>query len=264
MVYIKDLMFRAADAVEATVRAHIHDIDAGMDIGIGASGAHTEKIDLICEQCAMSVLDDAGISILSEEKGFIDRKSEECFVLDPLDGTINAVNGIPFYAFSLAYGTGSLKGMQMGIVRNLVNGDNFWAEAGKGAYLNGSRIHTREFSDKNCIILVYIGKHASSDAHKLAGAGMRTRCLGAAALESALIAAGYGDIYFMKNNEYRRNLRITDIAAGVLILREAGGIALDENLRELDMPLNLEKRTGILCAGSQKGIDFAKGVLGWE
>ncbi|MGB9636432.1 MAG: inositol monophosphatase family protein [Thermoplasmata archaeon] len=264
MKEIKEAMLRAAEEVQEVFRRHIKDVDAGMDAGIGASGSPSEKIDILCEEAAISVLKETGISILSEEQGFIDKRTQNCFVLDPLDGTINAVNGLPFCAFSLAYGGWKLSNMKMGIVKNLITGDTFWAEQGRGAFLNGVQITTREFSEKNCIVLVYIGKHASQDAFKLGMAGKRTRCFGAAALELAFLAAGFADIYFMKNEEIKRNLRITDIAAGTLILREAGGIALDDTLNDLDMPIDINARRGVLCAGRKEGIEFAKKILGWK
>lgn len=261
MEKIKQLMMRAADEVALAFKKHILDVDAGKDVGIGASGSPTEKIDMICEETALNVLADAKISVLTEEKGFIDKGTRECFVLDPLDGTINAVNGIPFYAFSIAYGTQNLSGIQLGIVRNLVTGDTFWAEKGKGAFLNGKRIFTRQFDEKKCMILVYIGKHASDEAFRVARTGKRTRCFGAAALELCLLASGFADIYFMKNKEEKRNLRITDIAAGTLVLREAGGIALDDSFSELEMALDIKERRGVICAGAEEGVKFVKGLL---
>lgn len=258
---IKALMLEAADEVSAAFKRHILDADAGRHVGIGASGSPTEKIDVVCEETALSVLAKKEISVLTEEKGFIDRGSQDCFVLDPLDGTINAVNGLPFFAFSLAYGKKGLKAMEMGIVRNLVNGDTFWAEKGKGAFLNGKRIYAREFKESEGIILVYIGKYASPEALKVAKSGKRTRCFGAAALEICLLAAGFADIYFMKNTQHERNLRITDIAAATLILREAGGIALDDKFEDLEMPLDIKARKGVVCAGRKEGIDFVKKLL---
>ncbi|MCX8174241.1 MAG: hypothetical protein N3F63_06535 [Thermoplasmata archaeon] len=261
MEKIKQLMFRAADEVARTFKQHILDTDAGKDVGLGASGSPTEKIDMVCEETALKVLATEGISVLTEETGYIDRGTEDCFVLDPLDGTINAVNGLPFYAFSLAYGSQSLGGMQLGLVRNLVTGDTFWAEKGGGAFLNGRRIFTRVFNEKKCLILVYIGKHASEEALRIARSGNRTRCFGAAALELCLLAAGYADIYFMKNNVEKRNLRITDIAAGTLVLREAGGVALDDSFSELEMPVDIRARRSVICAGQRDGVEFMKRLL---
>ncbi|MEM3396890.1 MAG: inositol monophosphatase family protein [Thermoplasmata archaeon] len=261
MEKIKELMLRAADEVSLAFKKHILDADAGKDVGIGASGSPSEKIDIVCEETALKTLEESGVSVLTEERGFMDKGTKECFVLDPLDGTINAVNGLPFYAFSLAYGSHNLSGMQIGLVRNLVTGDTFWAEKGKGAFLNGKRIFTREFDKSRCMILVYIGKYASEEAWRIARSGNRTRCFGAAALELCLLASGFADIYLMKNTEEKRNLRITDIAAGILILREAGGIALDDKFAELEMPLNLEARRSVVCAGKKEGVEFVKQLL---
>ena len=134
-------------------------------------------------------------NILSEEAGFIDNGGDKTLVIDPIDGTYNAVIGIPFYSVSLALGTSTMSDVNMAYVRNIVTGDSYEAVKGEGAKLNGRKIHVRPLS-KDMVLLIYMGRHATEDnfqhvrkapAHPLArlfvtgagisGAGHRRRVL---------------------------------------------------------------------------------------
>ena len=125
------------------------EIPAGMNIsknsiGIGASGDKTYPVDKMAEDIILSVLEDSGepLTVISEEVGMRDIKGGGTIVLiDPVDGSRNAIAGIPFYCTSIAVAEGGTIGdIYLSYVLNLVNGDEFWAENGNGAFLNGERI----------------------------------------------------------------------------------------------------------------------------
>jgi len=117
-------------------------------IGIGASGDKTYPIDKMAEDIILSGLErsEEGLTIISEEIGIRDIKGGGTIVLiDPVDGSRNAISGIPFYCTSIAVADGKQVGdIYLSYVLNLINGDEFWAEKGEGGFLNGERIVTQK------------------------------------------------------------------------------------------------------------------------
>ena len=85
------------------------------------------------------------LNILSEEAGYIDNQAEKTLVIDPIDGTYNSVMGIPFYSVSMAIGTKSMADVEAGLVQNVVTGERFYAETGKGAFQDGCRMKVRKY-----------------------------------------------------------------------------------------------------------------------
>jgi fructose-1,6-bisphosphatase/inositol monophosphatase family enzyme len=213
------------------------------EICMGADGTWTQYIDQVAEQVALDIIGETA-NILSEEAGFIDHGKKYTLIIDPIDGTRNAVNGIPFYCTSIAIGEKCLTDVVYGLVRNITTGDTFYAEKSVGAYLNGNRIqvapHVRE-----PIYLLALGHSSSQKTYQLV-TKHNIRALGAAALEMSLVGAGAADLYF-QGNEY---LRVTDIAASTLIVREAGGKVYDARGNVLDMDLTLSKRSSVLAVAS--------------
>jgi fructose-1,6-bisphosphatase/inositol monophosphatase family enzyme len=168
-------------------------------------------------------------------------------VADPIDGTTNAARGIPFYCVSLAIGHETLSDVEVGLVTNLCTGDRFEAVRGHGATLNGRPIRVLPHKD-----LVY----ATQRADDMPAARGIVRSFGASALEMCLVASGALDGYHYA----RPQLRIIDIAASTLVVREAGGVVLDDKGRDLDLPLSLDPRFGLTAAAD---LDTARrmGVL---
>ena len=109
-------------------------------VGVGASGDKTYQIDKLAEDIILSGLEKSGdsLSIISEEAGLKDiRGGGKRVLIDPIDGSKNAVTGIPFYCTSIAVADGNTVGdIELAYVVNLVNGDEFWAETGKSAFIN--------------------------------------------------------------------------------------------------------------------------------
>ena len=170
-------------------------------------------------------------------------------MLDPIDGSRNACRGIPFYAVSLAVGKHQLSDVEYGIVQNIPTGDVFMAEKGCGAFVNNQRIITPNAPGKFIMSCLSLGKNYDETTLALADQH-NVRSLGSAALEMCMVALGALDVY-MVGKPY---LRVTDIAAATLIVREAGGLVKDTQGKNLDMELSLNDRTSVIAACSEEII----------
>jgi fructose-1,6-bisphosphatase/inositol monophosphatase family enzyme len=226
----------------------------GKTIGLGADGTPTSYVDKVAEDAAIKILEKSPVrvNLLSEEKGFVDFGGTHMFVLDPVDGTRNAYRGIPFYAVSLAIGTSKISDIEYGIVQNIPTGDLFTAEKNHGAFLNATSIHVCEMPSPEMVSSISLGKNYTPRAGSLSKKG-NVRSLGSASLEMCMVAISALDYYFVG----RDILRVVDIAAATLIVREAGGFVKTVDGNDLDMGFNLEDRTSVIAACSEQLIaDF--------
>ncbi len=248
---MKDVLIDLAKAAQHAVDALQG--DPAEVVGRGADGAPSTRIDRAAEAAVLRRLDEKGIrlDVLSEEAGFVDRHGDGLLVLDPVDGTHNALRGVPAYSVSLAVGHARLADVEAGLVLDLVSGAAYFAEKGRGAELNGRPIHARRFDPKDVLFSVYLGTNAEADAAAVAAKARRVRNLGAASLDLCLVARGAADAYYMHSREERLKLRACDIAAGTLIVREAGGEVLDLQGNDLDIPLTADAHTDLVAVGDR-------------
>ncbi len=253
-----DILSAIADAVQVEIAKIPVGKCRGDEICIGADGTPTSRIDKVAENAVLMFLEREGVelNVLSEEIGFVDRGYEETLVLDPIDGSNNAAAGLPYFTVSMGAGTGSLAGMRLAYLRNLVTNDNYWAEKGKGAFKNGERMHVREPDFNELFIMNYTGKYAHPDAFALTKKVTTSRNLGCSSLELALVAEGEADAFCVISENYVRCERVVDIAASTLLLREAGGEIYDLEGNILDMPLNLEQRSNAVAVGDKRVFDY--------
>ena len=214
----------------------------GVKIGIGADGTPTKYIDKIAEDIAINYIKKSKIkiNILSEEAGFLDFHGEYTFVLDPIDGTRNSVRGIPIYSISLAVGKRSMDDIDFGIVKNIPTGDLYIAEKGNGSYFNNKRISTPEIPENEMIFSFNNSNAIQNFDYRF----NKLRSLGCASLEMCMVASGSIDIYAV-TDEY---LRVTDIAASSLILKESGCFLTNIEGKKVNLDLNLDGRTSIIAA----------------
>jgi len=157
-------------------------------------------------------------SIISEESGIEKNKDEtNCWIIDPIDGTINFLHGIPHFAISIALQSNNE--IVSGLIFDPIKNELFYAEKNNGAFFNNQRIRV---SKKNKIeeCLFAVGKTMSKT-------DLICRRSGSAALDLAYVASGRYDGYF------QNNLNLWDIAAGIVIVKEAGGIINEINLSSL-------------------------------
>ena len=149
-------------------------------------------------------------SILSEEEGVINNKDKNnTWVIDPIDGTINYLHGVPHFAISIALK--SYDQIIAGLIYDPIKDEMFYAEKNNGAYLNNQRIKVSKRNNIEDCLFAAGSKVGNSE-------GFLIRKSGCAALDMAYVAAGRYDGYFQKN------LNLWDIAAGIVIVEEAGGI----------------------------------------
>ncbi len=198
---------------------------------------------------------DQELNFLSEESEFIDMGHELTAVVDPVDGTHNALAGLPDFSVSIAICEGDLAGGRYGIVRDLTSGRTFEAEKGRGAWMDGQRIRVRSYSPETSLFTIYLGRRAHEKAFQLAGICRRVRNLGAASLDMCLVASGSADLYYMNSKVKNRELRIVDVAASCLIVREAGGEVYDLGGDALNMPLDPTHRSNMFALGDQELLE---------
>ena len=162
--------------------------------------------------------------IITEETGVINKSNtKNRWIIDPIDGTMNFLNGIPQFAISIGYEENNE--IKSGVIFNPIMNEMFCAEKGSGAYLNNSRIRVSNKKNLKDALLVTGGpKGASKIKEKIFSEYINVsnnvsnvRKFGSAALDIAYVACGRFDGY------WQRELNYWDIAAGIVILKEAGG-----------------------------------------
>jgi myo-inositol-1(or 4)-monophosphatase len=184
--------------------------------------------DLKAEQTLLEELTKArpGYGFLGEERGLVEGTDKtHTWIVDPLDGTTNFLHAIPHFAINVALereGTGVVAA----VTYNPITNELFWAEKGKGAFLNAEkrlRVAARRRLDETLLAtgIPFAGKlgHGQflKELHQIAPRVAGVRRFGAAALDMAYVAAGRFDGY------WERDLKPWDIAAGVLLITESGG-----------------------------------------
>ena len=155
-------------------------------------------------------------SIISEEDGSkINSDSENVWIIDPIDGTSNFLHGIPHFAISIALKSNNE--IISGLIYDPIKDEMFYAEKNNGAFFNNQRIKVSKKKEiENCLFATGGKEKVISD--------FITRKTGSAALDMAYVAAGRYDGYF------QNNLNLWDVAAGIIIIKEAGGIVNEINL----------------------------------
>ncbi|MDI9643641.1 MAG: inositol monophosphatase family protein [Candidatus Verstraetearchaeota archaeon] len=223
----------------------------------GASGDITKMIDKVAEEAAVRCLQELGFegSLLSEELGLVKIGGENypLVVLDPIDGTTNAIRGINLYSISVALSDGPrLSDIVSAAVMELPSKRLFSAEKGAGAFLDGTRINTNgHVALSNALVGVDFNVRGNRgrvyEVLPVLMAVKHIRNLGSAALGLCYTASGSLDFYL----DNRSLLRVTDIASAYLILKEAGAQVLALDGSELDCPLDLTARIELI-AGEEK------------
>ncbi|HSA97936.1 MAG TPA: inositol monophosphatase family protein [Candidatus Nitrosotenuis sp.] len=232
---------------------------AGKDHGVGAGGDISRKIDIVAEKTVLDYLKKIKFDcvVLGEECGRVElsKKPKGFVIMDAVDGSANAVRGLPFFCCSLAFATEDrLSAITAGVVTDLSSGDMYWATKGSGAYCNKKKICVH----KEKPVYKIIGVNVSGAKPQLVKRiqplfenSNHTRHLGANALELALFARGLIDVYI----DLREKIRVTDMAAGYLIAKEAGGIVLDQKMKPLDSNLAYETRLSFIAAASNEILE---------
>lgn len=263
---IIEILREASRQVYENVKDLAGTSDAAGDYGRGAGGDISRKIDIVAEKTVLDYFKKINFEcvVLGEECGRVELSSQPkgFVIMDAIDGSANAVRGIPFFCCSLAFATDDkISSITDGVVTDLTSGDMYWASKGKGAFLNENKIHVL---DKDPIYRI-VGINMSGASPELVQrlqhvfqSHNHTRHFGANALEMAMFARGLIDIFI----DFRDKIRIQDMAAGYLLVKEAGGLILDANLQPLDSDLSYQTRLSFIAAANQKILDDIMSQIG--
>ena len=162
-------------------------------------------------------------SILSEESGNeFNKDKDNVWIIDPIDGTLNFLHGIPHFAISIALKSNNK--IVSGLIFDPIKDEIFYAEKDNGAYFNNHRIRVSKKNEINDCLFACGGKINKQ-------LNIQYRRSGSAALDMAYVAAGRYDGFF------HHDLNIWDVAAGIILIEEAGG---QINKIELSMTKNLD------------------------
>lgn len=243
--------------------------DASVRLRRGASGDQTFFIDEVAENIVIEAMEKAalegtGFTLISEECGIkrLGPESNITILLDPLDGSNNAKRGIPYYATSIAALDGErMENLLAGYVIDLPSGKEYWAIRGEGAWCDGEKIRCR--GGEEIDMLAFEASAPSRDIERLfplLTSARKVRCLGAIALDLALMASGALDILAVATPS-----RSFDYAAGMLILREAGGIITDPEGKGIGgISAGLERTVPLIAASNESLHQKALRILAKE
>jgi len=203
-------------------------------------------VDHASQNAIMGILNHAfpDYGVHAEEAGLL-RVAKRMWIIDPLDGTVNYIHRFPFFCISIAMIEDGV--IQCGLIYDPIHKESFWASRGEGAYLNRRRILVSKTRSLSKAFLVtgfpFRAKSYFEPYHqsfrKIFYSSMGIRRAGSAALDLAYTACGRTDGF------WEFGLKIWDIAAGVLLIEEAGGSVSD--FRGLDRYLS----TGDIVAGNR-------------
>jgi len=231
--------------------------EANIEFGKGAGGDTIKQVDLAAENALIQTLQDHKISctLISEEAGTkkIGPKPKSFYLtVDPLDGTTNAIHGLPFIATSIAVSkTPYLKDVEIALVHDIIYNVTYTAERHKGTLRNEERIKPSPTTsledavigiDFNTLKIEELFIHLTPLLQKT----KHLRHFGANALELCYVADGTTDAFI----DLRGKLRVTDIAAAHLILREAGGIMATPEGTEINVPLDPAQRVSFIATAN--------------
>ncbi len=228
--------------------------DGTIPLGRGAGGDKTFPVDKWAEDIVLAALETAhrrgdSFTLISEELGIREFGTGNRIVLvDPVDGSNNAKNGIPFFSTALALLDGNtLSDTAVAYVASPGCGDAFWAVQGKGAYKNGCRIATS--AAESIAIVAYEASAPAVDIPRIMpvlAKANRVRCFGSTALDLAYLASGGISVFATATRS-----RTFDYAAGRLLVQEAGGIMSDLAGNTLDdVPVGLARSAPLLASAN--------------
>ncbi len=219
MISISSNLNLMIKAVEKASKSVIRDFGEVEKLQVSKKGPYdfVTKTDKYVEKILIEELSKSkkNYSFITEETGKINNKDKENFwIIDPIDGTTNFLHGIPHFAICVAFK--SKEEIISGLVFDPIKDEMFFAEKNKGAYLNNQRLRVSNKSSlDDCLF--------SSNHEGVKYSNLNMRYSGCAALDLAYVASGRLDGFF------HNTINLWDVAAGSLMVEEAGGIVNDLN-----------------------------------
>ena len=215
-----NVMIKAAEKASRALIRDFGEIEK-LQVSIKGPTDFVSNADLKAEKIIIEELKKARpyYSIISEEDGSENNKDKEhTWIIDPIDGTTNFLHGVPHFAISIAlkYGNEIISGL----IYDPIKDEMFYAEKDSGAFFNNQRIRVSKKKELNSCLFA-TGGVAKNEVD------LPLRRSGSAALDIAYVAAGRYDGYF------QNDLNLWDIAAGIILVKEAGGM-----INEIDLSQN--------------------------
>ena len=272
-----DLAYEIIKDVSRATRPYFGTQKAGAKVKIGADGTPTSYIDIIAEEIVIHILKEAPVYsyIISEEIGELrlgkgtkrsislteelrrddipeDERPRFIFLVDPIDGTTNAIKEIPAFGISIAVASvpegrlATLNDVELAFLSNLANGNFFEAEKGRGCWLNNEKVQPSDIVNISNMTLGGFTKSSTIEASKLVDNARRMRVLGSVVLELSYVASGRYDAFLDL-----RGSRIIDIAGAKLIVEEAGAIVTDKYGEPLNNKLSIHERAIVVAADNK-------------
>lgn len=251
MPHASALMTVMINAARKAARGLIRDFGETQALQVSRKGAadFVSRADHKAEQDIFEELSRARpkYGFIMEERGEIEGSdNSNRWIVDPLDGTTNFLHGLPQFAISIALERD--RQPYAGVVFNPATDELFWAEKGEGAYLNDRRIRVSGRDDLSASLfacgLPFAGRpgrtRALEETERVLEKTAGVRRFGAAALDLAFVAAGRFDAF------WERDLNIWDVAAGAVLVREAGGM-----VSEIEGGRNFLTAGSILAANAE-------------
>jgi len=257
-----------SESMKKQVRPLFGSTEARIAFGVGAGGDIQKQIDIVAERALIQTLQEHSVSctLISEESGVkkIGSLPSQFYVTtDPVDGSTNAVRGLPFIDISIAISKKPmLDSIETALVSDVLWDVTYTAVKGKGAYRNGRRIKPSETAElEEAVIGVdfsnFKARQAVNRLIRVLEKTRHLRHLGANALEICYVADGTIDAFV----DIRGKLRVTDIAAAQLVLREAGGIMTTPRGDKLNVPLTATQRVSFIATANKSIYDAIRELM---
>ena len=215
-----NIMIKAAEKASRALIRDFGEIEK-LQVSIKGPTDFVSNADLKAEKIIIEELKKARphYSIISEEDGSeINKDKNNTWIIDPIDGTTNFLHGVPHFAISIALKSNNE--IVTGLIFDPIKNEIFYAEKNNGAFFNNHRIKVSKKNDINECLFATGGEIKNEP-------NLFYRKSGSAALDMAYVASGRYDGYF------QNNLNLWDIAAGIILIKEAGGI-----INEIDLSNN--------------------------
>jgi myo-inositol-1(or 4)-monophosphatase len=255
-------MYLTTAVQAAQAASKLHQFYAGSDLGISTKSSDIDlvtKVDKLCEEKIREIIlqNHPDHVVLGEEGGQSEGNASHRWIVDPLDGTVNYTHGFPFYSVSIGLEIDAI--VEVGVVIDSVRNEMFTATRGGGAFCNGTQISvSSEPTLKKCLLATgfpYEDEGLKKNLEVFARVHQKVRAIrrpGSAALDLCYVACGRIDGF------WELKLNAWDVAAGMLIVQEAGGTITGVNAE----PYNLGDKTIIASNGHVHGKLLAALELG--
>jgi myo-inositol-1(or 4)-monophosphatase len=227
----------------------------------GAGGDISMHIDIVAENAIIKFIERSNIDLLliSEEVGekYIGdkdnaMKNQYKLIVDPIDGSSNAVRGVPFSSVSIAFAVGNkIANIEKAVVIDLTTRDLYSAERGQGAFLNGNKISVSDRDKQELIFEIdYRLRNLAESLDKykrIIKKSKRIRTMGSCALSLCQVARGSMDAYI----NFKDIIRLVDAAAGILLVKEAGGKVFSFEGKDLEEELSINTRFAFIASNAK-------------